>query len=273
MDIAARKVTFSYDYDLPPALQEVTFSVERGELVAVIGTNGSGKSTLAKELNALLPLQEGELTVLDMDVADEQCHHQLRRNCGMVFQNPDNQFVSSVVEEDVAFGLYNYDVPEQEIEEKVRGALAAVDMTDYARRAPYTLSGGQKQRVALAGIMALGPRVVIFDEATSMLDPEGKAEVMMYLKRLRQAGVTVLMITHFAEEAAQADRVLVMKAGRLLAQGTPREVLTDRELLAEAGLLPPFAVEMYEQLKAQGIELPRCPLTEEELAEELCGLM
>ncbi len=273
MDIAARKVTFSYDDDLPPALQEVTFSVEQGELVAVMGTNGSGKSTLAKELNALLPLQDGELTVLGMDVADEQCHHQLRRNCGIVFQNPDNQFVSSVVEEDVAFGLCNYDVPEEKIEREVHAALAAVDMTEYARRAPYTLSGGQKQRVALAGIMALHPRIVIFDEATSMLDPEGKAEVLKYLKRLRQAGVSVLMITHFAEEAVLADRVLVMKAGQILAQGTPRQVLSDKVLLAEAGLLPPFAVEMYEQLKAQGIVLPRCPLTEEELAEELCGLM
>ncbi len=273
MDIEAHHVTFSYEEDLSPALQDVTFSVEPGEWVAVIGTNGSGKSTLAKELNALLPLQEGELTVLGMDVTDRRVHHQLRRNCGMVFQNPENQFVSSVVEEDVAFGLYNYDVPEAEIKSAVREALAAVEMTDTARRAPYTLSGGQKQRVALAGVMALGPQIVIFDEATSMLDPEGKREVMTYLHRLRKRGMTVIMITHFAEEAVQADRVLVMQAGRLAAQGTPREILTDRAALHKAGLRPPFAVEVTAMLQAQGIELKHCPLTEEELAEELCGLM
>ena len=273
MDIEARQITFSYEEGLSPALRDVSFSVGRGELVAIVGANGSGKSTLARTVNALLPLQKGELTVLGMDVGDERTHHALHRVCGMVFPDPDNQFVSSVAEEDVAFGLCYYDVPQTEIDSAVQNALAAVDLTDFARRAPHSLSGGEKQRLALAGVIALGPQIVIFDEAASMLDREGRKEIMAYLEILRREGVTVLWITHRSEEAVPADRVLVLSRGEVIGAGTPREVLTDRELLSRAHVAPPFAVQVFEELQHRGIKLEHCPLTERELTEELCRLL
>ena len=273
MDIEAKYITFTYEEGLSPALHDVSFSVKRGELVAVLGANGSGKSTLARTLNALLPLQEGELTMLGMDVRDESTHHELHRACGMVFPDPDNQFVSSVAEEDVAFGLYYYDIPQPKIEMAVRDALAAVDLTDCARRAPHSLSGGEKQRLALAGVMALGPRIVIFDEAASMLDWEGRREIMTYLEKLRRNGVTVLWITHQSDEAVSADRVLILSQGRIIADGTPRQVLTDREVLDRACVTPPFAVQVCGELRERGIILEHCPVTEQELTEELCRLL
>ena len=273
MDIEAKHITFTYEEDLSPALHDVSFSAERGEMVAILGANGSGKSTLARTLNALLPLQEGELTMLGMDVRDESTHHELHRVCGMVFPDPDNQFVSSVAEEDVAFGLYYYDVPQTRIEIAVRDALAAVDLTACARRAPYSLSGGEKQRLALAGVMALGPRIVIFDEAASMLDREGRKEIMAYLEKLHRNGVTVLWITHRSDEAVSADRVLILSQGKVIADGTPRQVLTDRKVLDRACVTPPFAVQVYEELRERGVVLDHCPVTEQELTEELCQLL
>ena len=273
MDIEAKGIGYTYEAGCAPALRNVSFSVRQGELVAVLGANGSGKTTLARLLNGLLPVQEGQLSVLGMDAADEGTHHALHRACGMVFSDPDSQFVSSVAAEDVAFGLYYYDVPQSEIEKAVRRALAATGLSDFARRAPRTLSGGEKQRLALAGVMALGPRMIIFDEAASMLDRTGRREILSYREKLRADGVTVLWITHESDEAVAADRVLLLQGGDLIGNGTPREILQNEELLFRAGVTPPFAVRVFRALRDRGVTLDRCPLTEQELTEELCRLL
>ncbi len=270
--IDAHDIRFSYDGPGGRrSLNGAQLHVAPGEFVAVLGHNGCGKSTLVKHFNALLPLQHGTLTVDGMDAADPDNRWALRRKVGMVFQNPDNQFVSTIVGEDVAFGLENYGVPEAEIPARVAAALAAVDMVGYENRATHTLSGGQKQRVALAGVLALSPDILVFDEATAMLDPDGRQEVLRTIHRLHaQQHKTVVMITHYIEEAIGADRVYLIHNGKMIAGGTAREMLTQPELLAAAGLTPPMPVQMYHDLKQAGITLARCPLTLEELAEELC---
>lgn len=270
--IDAHDIRFSYDGPGGRrSLNGAQLHVAPGEFVAVLGHNGCGKSTLVKHFNALLPLQHGTLTVDGMDAADPDNRWALRRKVGMVFQNPDNQFVSTIVGEDVAFGLENYGVPEAEIPARVAAALAAVDMVGYENRATHTLSGGQKQRVALAGVLALSPDILVFDEATAMLDPDGRQEVLHTIHRLHtQQHKTVVMITHYIEEAIGADRVYLIHNGKMIADGTAREMLTQPELLAAAGLTPPMPVQMYHDLKQAGITLARCPLTLEELAEELC---
>ena len=270
--IDAHDIRFSYDGPGGRrSLNGAQLHVAPGEFVAVLGHNGCGKSTLVKHFNALLPLQHGTLTVDGMDAADPANRWALRRKVGMVFQNPDNQFVSTIVGEDVAFGLENYGVPEAEIPARVAAALAAVDMVGYENRATHTLSGGQKQRVALAGVLALSPDILVFDEATAMLDPDGRQEVLRTIRRLHtQQHKTVIMITHYIEEAIGADRVYLIHNGKMIADGTAREMLTQPELLAAAGLTPPMPVQMYHDLKQAGITLARCPLTLEELAEELC---
>ena len=270
--LTTENLKFRYDSEQPVyALDGVSTSVKRGEFVAVLGANGCGKSTLVKHFNALLPLQHGTLTVDGMDAADPDNRWALRRKVGMVFQNSDNQFVSTIVGEDVAFGLENYGVPEAEIPARVAAALAAVDMVGYENRATHTLSGGQKQRVALAGVLALSPDILVFDEATAMLDPDGRQEVLRTIHRLHaQQHKTVVMITHYIEEAIGADRVYLIHNGKMIADGTAREMLTQPELLAAAVLTPPMPVQMYHDLKQAGITLARCPLTLEELAEELC---
>lgn len=270
--IDAHDIRFSYDGPGGRrSLNGAQLHVAPGEFVAVLGHNGCGKSTLVKHFNALLPLQHGTLTVDGMDAADPANRWALRRKVGMVFQNPDNQFVSTIVGEDVAFGLENYGVPENEIPARVAAVLAAVDMAGYENRATHTLSGGQKQRVALAGVLALSPDILVFDEATAMLDPEGRQEVLRTIRRLHtQQRKTVVMITHYIEEAIGADRVYLIHNGKMIADGTAREMLTQPELLAAAGLTPPMPVQMYYDLKQAGIVLARCPLTLEELAEELC---
>ncbi len=272
--IAGEHITFSYTYpdSGDEVLHDVSLSVRAGEFIAVLGANGSGKSTLLKHCNAILPLQNGNLRVLHLDAADADSLWELRRLCGMVFQNPDNQFVSPILEEDTAFALRNYDVPEEEIPDKVHAALSLVGLNGLERRSPHSLSGGQKQRAAIAGVLAMNPQILIFDEATAMLDPPGRVEVLECLKKLHRTGRTVIMITHFVEEAVYADRVILMRHGRILRTGTPREILCDCALLAEADLLPPTAVRLYEDLLARGIHLPRCPLTSEELVEEICRL-
>lgn len=272
MMIEAENIIFSYASDgkRKRALRGLSFHVHRGEYAVILGHNGCGKSTLLRHLNALLPLQSGELTVAGIDASDPAEIWKLRRRVGMVFQNPDNQFVSSIVGEDVAFGLENYQVPRDEIPERVGAALRAVGMEGFEKRAPHTLSGGQKQRAALAGVLALEPEILLFDEVTSMLDPEGRAEVLGAMRRLHEDGKTVVAVTHYIEEAVQADTVWLMHDGKMLAHGSPREMLTQPELLAQTGLEPPVPVRLYYDLLNAGFELPYCPLTNKEFAEELC---
>ena len=270
--VCAEKLIHSYAFagSMRRSLDGVSLTVKRGELVALLGRNGCGKTTLARHLNALIPVQSGELTVAGLDAKGSANLWKIRRACGMVFQNPDNQFVSSLVEEDIAFGLRNFGTPEKDIPEKVRRALESVGMGGFEKRSPQLLSGGQKQRIAIAGVLALEPDILIFDEATAMLDPEGRREVLDTIDRLHRQGHTILMISHYIEEAVFSDRVLLIHDGRILAQGKPRETLTDPELLRQAGLTPPMPVRAYYDLKAAGIVLSRCPLTVEELVEELC---
>ncbi|MGI5977312.1 MAG: energy-coupling factor transporter ATPase [Candidatus Limivicinus sp.] len=252
------------------SLDDFSLDVRGGELVAVLGHNGCGKTTLARHLNVLLPLQGGKLSIAGYDAANPDKIWQIRKSCGMVFQNPDNQFVSSYVEEDIAFAPRNFGTVEEEIPERVKKALAEVGMSGYERRSPQLLSGGQKQRIAIAGVLAADPDIMIFDEVTSMLDPQGRREVLMTVKKLHEAGKTIIMISHYVEEAVMADRVVLMHDGRKIADGEPREVLSNRELMREAGLTPPFPVRVYYDLLDAGAELERCPLNIEELVDEIC---
>ncbi|MEG1878206.1 MAG: ATP-binding cassette domain-containing protein [Pseudoflavonifractor sp.] len=270
--IMGRDISYSYEGEGgdAPALSQVELSIPRGSFVAILGHNGCGKSTLVRLLNALLPLQEGALQVGGIPVDDPPRRRALRRSCGMVFQNPENQFVSSLVEEEVAFGLKNYDWPPAEIPGQVAAALALVGLSGYEKRAPNSLSGGEKQRLALAGVLAMEPEFIVFDEATSMLDPEGRWALLNTMEALHRKGKTIVMITHYVEEAVAADRVYLMQAGRILAAGSPREILTDRALLEQAGLLPPMAAELYYDLAEAGLLSGPCPLTKEELVEALC---
>ncbi len=271
--ITAVNLSHTYESQKTPSLDRVSFSIAAGEFIAIVGHNSSGKSTLARHLNGLLPLQSGELTVCSINAKLEANVWKLRRACGMVFQNPDNQFVSSIVSEDIAFGLENYQVPQDQIPKRVDEALQMVGMAGMQQRATHMLSGGQKQRIALAGVLALSPDVIIFDEATSMLDPQGREEVLQIIHRLHtQQRKTILLITHYMEEAACADRVFLMDHGRLLLCGTPREVFTQPKLLKSAGLEPPLCVQLYLDLARAGVTLPQCPLSNEDLVEALCQL-
>ena len=277
--IKGRRLGFSYFWDGEsiPVFEQANIELKEGEWTAILGCNGCGKSTLVRLMNGLLPLQNGNLSVNGINAGNHANKWELCKICGMVFQNPDNQFVSSVLEEDIAFGLENAQVPEREVTSKVKAALELVGLEGYEKRSPSSLSGGQKQRAALAGVLALNPEILIFDEATSMLDPKGRREVLAEMKKLRDCGKTVVMITHDVEEAVLADQVILMgcpngqkNPNTVLAQGSVREILTDSRLLIQAGIVPPMAVRMYEDLKLAGIELNRCPLTKEELAEALC---
>ena len=270
--INANELVYAYDEQdgARRSLDGISLTGDKGELVAVLGHNGCGKTTLARHLNALLPVQEGELTVAGCDARDENRVWQIRKSCGMVFQNPDNQFVSSFVEEDIAFGPRNFGADEADIPEKVRSALAAVGMAGFERRSPQLLSGGQKQRIAIAGVLATDPDIMVFDEVTSMLDPQGRQEVLDTIKRLHAAGKTIVMISHYIEEAVFADRVVLVHDGRKLAEGAPRDMLTDLELLRRTGLTPPLSVQVYYDLLDAGVKLDLCPLTIEELVDEIC---
>ena len=277
--IKGSRLGFSYFWDGEsiPVFEQANIELKEGEWTAILGRNGGGKSTLVRLMNGLLPLQNGNLSVNGINAGNPANKLELCKICGMVFQNPDNQFVSSVLEEDIAFGLENAQVPEREVTSKVKAALELVGLEGYEKRSPSSLSGGQKQRAALAGVLALNPEILIFDEVTSMLDPKGRREVLTEMKKLRDCGKTVVMITHDVEEAVLADQVILMgcpigqkNPNTVLAQGSVREILTDSRLLIQAGIVPPMAVRMYEDLKLAGIELNRCPLTKEELAEALC---
>ena len=252
------------------ALDEVNLEVKQGQFIAILGHNGSGKSTLAKHINALLSPTEGELWVDGMDVREEENMLPVRRTAGMVFQNPDNQIIASVVEEDVGFGPENIGVPTDEIWERVDKSLKAVGMTKYRKHSPNKLSGGQKQRVAIAGVMAMEPKCIVFDEPTAMLDPNGRKEVVAAAHELNQKkGVTVLWITHYMEEVVDADYVYVMDKGKVIMDGTPRDIFSRVEELKEHRLSVPQITLVAEELRKGGMDIPKGILTREELVREI----
>ncbi len=253
------------------ALKNITAQIRKGGFTAIIGTNGSGKSTLARHLNALLLPTKGELLVDGMNTSDESAVWKIRQKVGMVFQNPDNQLVAAIVEEDVAFGPENLGVPPGEIRERVEQALEKVGMTAYRGQAPSMLSGGQKQRIAIAGVLAMQPDCIVLDEPTAMLDPKGRAEVMATIHELNEKeGITIVLITHFMEEAVTADRVMVIDRGVLQMDGTAREVFSQADKLTEIGLDVPVAADLSRRLRKAGMAVSENCMTDEELGEALC---
>lgn len=253
------------------ALKDVTAQIKKGEFTAIIGTNGSGKSTLARHLNALLLPTEGELIVEGMRTSDAGRVWDIRQKVGMVFQNPDNQLVAAVVEEDVAFGPENLGVPPEEIRERVDLALEKVGMTSYRKQAPSMLSGGQKQRVAIAGVLAMKPDCIVLDEPTAMLDPKGRKEVMDTIHELnKKEGITIVLITHFMEEAVTADHILVIDKGVLNMEGTPREIFSQADKVTEIGLDVPVPADLARRLRKKGMAVSEKCMTDEELGEALC---
>ena len=255
------------------ALDKVSLDVKKGDFIAVLGHNGSGKSTLAKHINAILEPTEGSLWVDGFDTTDEKNIWDIRQRAGMVFQNPDNQIIGTIVEEDVGFGPENMGVPTDEIWNRVDKSLEAVGMTAYRLQSPNKLSGGQKQRVAIAGVIAMRPDCLVLDEATAMLDPHGRGQVMRTIRQLREAGITIVSITHYMEEAAQADRVLVMSRGRIVMEGTPEQVFSQTERLHSYHLDVPQAAELRDELVKAGIDLPENVITPDRCAEELYKLL
>ena len=258
----------------PIVLDGVDLEIRQGSFVAVLGHNGSGKSTLAKHLNAILLPSGGKVYVLGMDTVDERDLLDIRRTVGMVFQNPDNQIVANVVEEDVAFAPENLGVPSDEIRRRVDDALKAVGMYEYREHAPHLLSGGQKQRVAIAGVIAMQPRCIVLDEPTAMLDPIGRADVLRTIRALnREKGITVVLITHHMDEAAQADRLVVMAKGKVVADGAPKQVFQDVEGLKAVGLTVPQTTQLLWELRQEGLNVPLDALSDEECAEALRDLL
>ncbi len=253
------------------ALEDVSLSIEKGSFVVVLGHNGSGKSTLAKHMNAVLLPSGGAVYVEGMDTRDEALLLEIRRRVGMVFQNPDNQIVANVVEEDVAFAPENLGVPSEEIRRRVDDALAAVGMSEFTRHAPHLLSGGQKQRVAIAGVIAMAPECIVLDEATAMLDPAGRCEVLSAIRALNQErNITVVLITHHMDEAMDADRLIVMNDGKLVMNGTPAEVFTQVDALRAMGLAAPDTVELLYGLRQSGMDVPLDALTVDACADAIC---
>ena len=273
--IQTQDVTFAYDAEEGQeprnVLKGVTLGIRKGEFVALLGHNGSGKSTIAKMFNAMLLPSGGKVFVDGMDTVDEAVVYEIRRRVGLVLQNPDNQLVASVVEEDVAFGPENLGVPPEEIRRRVDEALKAVEMYDFRLNAPYKLSGGQKQRVAIAGIIAMQPDCIVLDEPTAMLDPRGRSEVLATIHKLnREKGITIVLITHYMDEAVEAGRVVVMDGGKILLDGAPQEVFAQVELLKQHQLDVPQATELTYRLQGMGFPMP-CTLTAEECVEALAA--
>lgn len=274
--IVTEKLRFSYpsqsDETVISVFDGLDLSLREGSFVAVLGRNGCGKSTLAKHFNAVLLPEGGSVRVFGMDTSDEALLLDIRRTVGMVFQNPDNQMVANVVEEDVAFAPENLGVPSDEIRERVDSALRTVGMYEYRTHAPHLLSGGQKQRIAIAGVIAMQPRCIVLDEPTAMLDPHGREEVLNTIERLnRENGITVVLITHHMTEAIRADRVIVMDGGSVRADGTPKEVFSQVELLRAAGLSVPATTQLLYALNREGANLPLEALSTEECAQALCA--
>ena len=261
------------DENITMVLKNVNLTVSQGEFIAVLGHNGSGKSTLAKHFNGLLLPTGGTVFIKHMDTANEDDVWNIRQTVGMVFQNPDNQIVATIVEEDVAFGPENLGIPPEEIRANVNYALNAVDMYEYRKHAPHMLSGGQKQRIAIAGVIAMKPECIVLDEPTAMLDPIGRKEVMNTIKRLnREEGITVILITHYMDEAVEADRVIVMEKGDIIMDGPPRQIFTQVGKLKEVGLDVPQATELIHELGIEGFNLSQDVLTVDECVEELLKL-
>ena len=277
--IKTEDLVFEYPAQTPEetstvVLKSVNFKVKKGEFVAVLGHNGSGKSTLAKHFNAVLKPTSGRVLVEEIDTMDDSRLLDIRQRVGMVFQNPDNQIVATIVEEDVAFGLENLGVEPKEIRRRVDEALRQVDMVEYYRHSPHQLSGGQKQRVAIAGIIAMRPDCIVLDEPTAMLDPRGRREVLSTVQELnRENGVTVILITHYMDEAVKADRVVVVDEGNILLEGTPKEVFRNVELLKSVGLDVPQVTELAYELRKEGIDIPDDILTKDECVEYLSKLL
>ena len=276
--IRAEKLGFQYEAaeEGAPAiiaLEDIDLEIEEGTFTAILGMNGSGKSTLAKNMNALFAPTSGVMFIDGMDTRQEELIWDIRKTAGMVFQNPDNQIVSAVVEDDVAFGPENIGVPSEEIRERVDEAMKATGIYEQRFKSPTQLSGGQKQRVAIAGVLALKPRCIVFDEPTAMLDPQGRSEVMDIIRKLRAEHITVVLITHFMEEAADADRIIIMKDGRMISDGTPAEIFACTEKIKEAGLDMPAAVRMRNMLQQKGIDIPADILDIEGLAGYISKLV
>ena len=272
-------VSFRYEADvegeiLPLAVDSVSLGFEQGSFVAVLGHNGSGKSTLAKLTNAINIPESGKVTVDGMDTSDEKLTDAIRRTVGMVFQNPDNQIVATIVEDDVAFGPENLGVPPAEIRQRVDDALKAVNMYEFRKSEPHKLSGGQKQRVAIAGVIAMQTSCIVLDEPTAMLDPNGRREVMATIKKLnKEMGITVILVTHFMDEAVQADRVVVMDSGRVIMDGTPREVFSESDKLIAVGLDVPQATQLAAALNSRGVRVKPDMLDENECIDAICELL
>lgn len=273
--VKVNNISFEYitDETKLKAIDNLNLEVKKGEFVAIIGHNGSGKSTLSKNLNAILMPSEGSILIDGLDTKEEDNLWSIRQTAGMVFQNPDNQIVATVVEEDVAFGPENLGIEPHEIRDRVKESLKSVGMYELKDRQPHLLSGGQKQRVAIAGIIAMKPKCIIFDEATAMLDPSGRKEVMKTIKRLnKDENITTLHITHFMEEAVEADRVIVMEKGKKILEGTPREVFSNIEMLRNIGLDVPCMTELSSLLKQEGLDVDSDILTVDEMVMKLCQL-
>ena len=268
--ISFKNVHFTYPGDDQESLCGIDLDIASGSFVAVLGHNGSGKSTLAKHMNAILVPDEGQVLIVGIDTADEDRVIDVRRTVGMVFQNPDNQIVANVVEDDVAFAPENLGVPPEEIRRRVDEALKQVDMYDFRMHAPHLLSGGQKQRVAIAGVIAMQPRIIVLDEPTAMLDPQGRAEVIGTITKLcRENGMTVVLITHHMDECVGADRLIVMSNGHIVADGTPKDVFADVALMDREGLSVPATVRLMHELRDAGWALPEDELDVEDCADEL----
>ncbi len=270
--LKVENVSFSYDKK-HKVLKDVNLEVERGEYLAVIGHNGSGKSTLARLFNALLVPDSGKVYVDGLDTANKDNQFKIRENVGVVFQNPDNQLVASIVVDDVAFGPENLGLSREETGKRIDFALKAVGMESFRNSSPERLSGGQKQRIAIAGVLALKPKILVLDESTSMLDPEGRREVLNVVKNLNQVnGVTVIAITHYMEEVVDADRVIVINDGEVALVGTPEETFKQKQTLKSYGLELPLPAYIAEKLREKGVDIPQTILTEKQLSEALCRL-
>lgn len=271
--ITANNINHSYIFAQREikSLYNISFKIKKGEFISIVGMNGCGKSTLVKHLNALIPLQNGELTIASLDCRNNKNIYKIRQKCGMVFQNPDNQFVSIVVKEDIEFSLKNYDIKYND--KTIDDVLTLVGLKGFEKRDILTLSGGQKQRLALAGILCVKPDIIILDEATSMLSPNSRKEVLDIIQKLhKETDITFIMITQYAEETVNADRIIVMNDGKIIESGFPEEIYSNKELIEKSQISLPYCVKIYNDLKKAGIFLDECPLNNERLVELLCRL-